>query len=145
MDGNDSDATFRTTNWTQVFRANDDASELDALLGRYWSPIYAYLRRKGHDSQNAADLTQEFLTDVVLKRNIIGRASPTRGRFRSYLLTALRNYTIDAHRRSETLRKFIPTDPEALAAVEPAAKESPAGRAFNEPESGMVHRAPVIE
>jgi hypothetical protein len=60
--------------------------------------VYSFIRRQGYAGHDASDLTQEFLTHVVLGRDLIGRADPTRGRFRSFLKHALRNFLIDQHR-----------------------------------------------
>lgn len=87
-----------TTDWTQVRSAGISADALEGLLQRYWSPVYAFLRRSGRTCEEAADLTQGFIADVVLKRHLFQRADPEKGRFRTYLLTALRNYLIDDHR-----------------------------------------------
>jgi DNA-directed RNA polymerase specialized sigma24 family protein len=91
-------ATFQSTIWSLVLGANADRSHLEQLLRSYWSPVYAFIRRQGYAGHDASDLTQEFLTQVVLGRNLIGRADPARGRFRSFLKQALRNFLIDQHR-----------------------------------------------
>ena len=59
-------ARFAATSWSNVIAAQQQGSpEAEAALERlcrtYWYPLYAYLRRKGHDSHRAQDLTQEFL------------------------------------------------------------------------------------
>ncbi len=91
-------AFFSTTCWTLVRGAGVDHSELEKLLRAYWSPIYAFIRRKGYTEHDAADLTQEFMQSVVLGRDLVAKADPSRGRFRSYLKQALRNFLIDRHR-----------------------------------------------
>ena len=90
---------FQTTSWTLIVRARASRADLQELLSVYWSPVYAYLRRRGHDPHDAADLTQGFLSEVVLDRGFVERADPARGRFRSFLLSALRKFVIDEHRR----------------------------------------------
>jgi RNA polymerase sigma-70 factor (ECF subfamily) len=126
---------FQTTSWTLVVQARSSREDLERLLGLYWSPVYAYLRRRGQRPQDAADLSQGFLIDVVLKRDLIGQADPERGRFRSFLLAALKNYVIDEHRREagrdgERPTAFVPEDPAALEAAEPSEADDPT-RAFD--------------
>jgi RNA polymerase sigma-70 factor (ECF subfamily) len=78
--------------------AKPAAAALERLARRYWPPIYAYVRRTGRDVHEAADVTQGFLCDVVLSRRLVASADPARGRFRSLLLGALRNYLAAQHR-----------------------------------------------
>jgi len=122
---------FRTTSWTLVLRARVSCEDLEELLRRYWSPVYAFLRRSGWKQHEAEDLTQAFLADVVLKRDLIGRADPQRGRFRSFLLTALRRFAIDTRRRGSAgtdgrRTTFLPDDPDELRAAEPCESQDPA-------------------
>jgi RNA polymerase sigma-70 factor (ECF subfamily) len=126
---------FQTTSWTLIVQAQSSAQDLERLLAAYWSPVYAYLRRQGQSPEDAADLTQGFLGDIVLKRDLIGQADPDRGRFRSYLLAALKNFVIDEHRRQSGRGdsrpiSFVPDDPDALEAAEPSETDDP-GRAFD--------------
>jgi RNA polymerase sigma-70 factor (ECF subfamily) len=135
LDPNDTAGRFQTTSWTLIARATSNREDLECLLSGYWSPVYAYLRRQGHDPHDAADLTQGFLADVVLKRELISRARPARGRFRSFLLAALKNFVIDQHRHEagrdgSRSRVFVPDDPVAWDAAEPSEADDPA-RAFD--------------
>ena len=98
MDPANTAASFQSTIWSLVLGAQGDRSHLEQLLRSYWSPVYAFIRRQGYAGHDASDLTQEFLTQVVLGRNLIVRADPTRGRFRALLKHALRNFLIDQHR-----------------------------------------------
>lgn len=87
---------FATTQWSVVLRAahsdNSEArSALELLCRRYWFPLYAYTRRRVPQIHEAQDLTQEFFLRV-LSKNVLAAASPERGRFRSYLLTSLKNF-----------------------------------------------------
>src|SRR5689334_16552781 len=84
---------FRTTHWSVVLAAggtgSPDASEaLERLWRTYWYPLYAYVRRQGHSSEDAQDLTQAFF-ERFLERKSLGQARRERGRFRSFLLTSL--------------------------------------------------------
>jgi RNA polymerase sigma-70 factor (ECF subfamily) len=113
-----------------VVRARSSPEELARLLAVYWSPVYAFLRRRGHGPHEASDLTQGFLADVVLERDLICRADPERGRFRSFLLAALKNFVIDEHRRKAGRDggrpiAFVPDDPAVLEAAEPSEADDP--------------------
>lgn len=95
---------FATTQWSVVVRAGarDDAQSraaLAELCRRYWYPLYAYVRRRTPDSHAAQDLTQDFFARL-LEQNLPATAAPERGKFRAYLLTALRNFLANAHERS---------------------------------------------
>src|ERR1051325_5480584 len=91
-------ASFPTTHWSIVLSAGDgvvpaNSQALEELCRTYWSPLYAYLRRQGHSPHDAQDLTQGFLARVIAREDI-GNVGPEKGRFRTFLLTALRNFTI---------------------------------------------------
>jgi RNA polymerase sigma-70 factor (ECF subfamily) len=64
---------------------------LEQLCCHYWQPLYAYVRRVGHSPEDAQDLTQEFFARL-LERNVVAKADPERGRFRSFLLASLKNF-----------------------------------------------------
>lgn len=121
-------ARFATTNWSMIVSARGDRAGLEALLRRYWSPVYAYLRRHGHGSADAADLTQGFLSEVLVGRNLAERADPSRGRFRAYMLQALSNFVVDQQRRGTTARpgaSLLPANRAVLAAAEPRPADEP--------------------
>ena len=85
---------FQTTIWSEVVRAGDSrdlrASEaLERLCSNYWYPIYAYIRRRGHDAHEAQDLTQGFFSSL-LARNYLRTADSSKGKFRSFLITAVK-------------------------------------------------------
>ena len=103
---------FQTTHWSEIFGAKttDDIRRntiIDTLLRRYWKPVYCYIRRKGYNNEQAKDLTQGFFHDIVINSNLIRQADQTKGRFRTFLLTALDHYLIDEHRR-EKAKKYAP-------------------------------------
>ena len=102
------DIHFLTTHWSRVLtagRATDpgQADALEELCRAYWPPLYGFLRRGGHSPEQAADLTQGFFLQL-LERDMLGQADPSRGRFRSYLLTSLQRFVADT-RRVETAAK----------------------------------------
>ena len=94
------DGLFATTHWSVVLAAGQVESPqaqaaLETLCCNYWYPLYAYVRRKGYSPEDAQDLTQEFFARF-LARNDMAKASPAKGRFRSYLLGALNHFLSDA-------------------------------------------------
>ena len=100
---------FLTTHWSLIghIQSEDDKDGIliGLLLDRYWKPIYCYLRHKGYDNEEAKDLTQGFLHEVVLNRNLIQRADPSKGRFRTFLLHALDQYLLNEKRRQNTQKR----------------------------------------
>jgi RNA polymerase sigma-70 factor (ECF subfamily) len=87
---------FRTTHWSLVIDARergDKSAEaaLAELCQRYWYPLYAYVRRRVGNVAEAQDLTQEFFARL-LEKNVLASASQERGRFRSFLLAAMKNF-----------------------------------------------------
>lgn len=102
---------FQTTCWTQVLGAahglsgNVDARQsLETLCQRYWYPLYAFLRREGYDANTAEDHVQGFFADL-LNRKSLQAADPERGRFRSFLLTACRNFVSNQERRQRAEKR----------------------------------------
>jgi len=89
-------AIFATTHWSVIFTAghSDTTRARDALARlcqTYWYPLYAYVRRRGHSPHDAQDLTQEFFARL-LERRSFATADPERGRFRSFILTAMNHF-----------------------------------------------------
>jgi len=92
----ESGAAFRTTLWTEVILAGghnspESAAALESLCRAYWYPIYAFVRRQGHDAYEAQDLTQAFFMDLLRKR-FLNEVNRDKGKFRSYLLAHLKNF-----------------------------------------------------
>lgn len=102
---NRSDA-FVTTRWTRVVAARGDSPEaqqaLSNLCAAYYAPVVAFLRREGRADDAARELAHEFFAQV-LERSAFGSATPERGRFRSYLLGALKHFL--ANRRAHEQRE----------------------------------------
>jgi len=90
---------FATTHWTVVLAAGrrhtaqSDAA-LEQLCRTYWFPLYAYVRRKGLPKADAEDLVQAFFARFLAK-NYLGELKEERGRFRAFLLAALKNFLIN--------------------------------------------------
>jgi len=119
---------FPTTSWMLIDRITRHEADYQVLIGLllqcYWKPVYYYLRRRGRSNEEAQDLTQGFLCEVVLNHHLVERADPAKGRFRSFLLHALNQYLIN-EKAKQSARMRIPrsrlvrleaVDPNALPA-----------------------------
>jgi RNA polymerase sigma factor (sigma-70 family) len=100
---------FATTQWSLVVAAADAASPdaeraLADLCRQYWQPIYSYVRRRGADRERARDLTQGFFS-TLLEKGYVKQADRERGRFRTFLLTALTHYLANEWDRSQALKR----------------------------------------
>jgi RNA polymerase sigma-70 factor (ECF subfamily) len=87
---------FATTHWTVVMAAGRShttgaRAALDELCQRYWYPLYAYVRRRGSNPEDAEDLTQEFFR-TLLEKEYLKAADREKGRFRTFLLVALQRF-----------------------------------------------------
>lgn len=87
---------FATTRWSVVLAAAHGDSTaahqaLAHLCRTYWYPLYAYARRRGHSPHDSQDLTQEFFARL-LEGNWLAQADRERGRFRSFLLSAMKHF-----------------------------------------------------
>lgn len=82
----------------------DSDSALAELCQKYWFPLYAYVRRRVHDANEAQDLTQEFFARL-LEKEILAEANPERGRFRSFLLTAMQNFLKNEWRKAQATKR----------------------------------------
>ena len=129
------------TDWSMIRNAAhgepEEAADAWEKIGRrYWPAIYAYIRSSGKGVEESADLTQGFICDVLIGRELVHVADPKRGRFRSLLLKALKNYIIEQHRRSTTRRRspegssVIDLDPQLLADI-PVSNEGQPDAAFD--------------
>ena len=106
---------FKTTQWAEleVFRGDDETRKamiVENLLSRYWKPVYCYLHRKGYDNESAKDLTQGFFQEIVIEKGMLAKAEKARGKFRTFLLTALDHYTANVWHK-ETAKKRRPSRP----------------------------------
>ena len=94
--------TFCTTRWTDVCNARGDTPEARAALGElctiYYEPIHAYISHTARDLGDCRDLTQEFFARL-LAGSLIEGARPERGRFRAYLLGAVKHFLADMRDR----------------------------------------------
>jgi RNA polymerase sigma factor (sigma-70 family) len=125
-------ATFVTTHWSLVLTAgrSDTTRSRDALARlcqTYWHPLYAYVRRLGNPPHDAQDLTQEFFARLLAK-NVLAGADESRGRFRSFLLAALKHFLANEWDKAHAQKRGggqipIPID---LAAAETSCGFEPA-------------------
>lgn len=112
-----SGSRFPETSWGLVLAVRDSAQArraFDVLCGRYWMPVYASLRRQGFAPPDAEDLTQGFFLHLI-ERDTVTRADPERGRFRSFLLGALRWFLANQGERERARKrggecKFVSID-----------------------------------
>ena len=112
---------FKTTRWSLIVAAGGDDQAAHAALAElceaYWRPIYAFIRRRGHAPDDAADLTQAFFLQL-LEHRVFERADQSRGRFRAYLLTSAHNFLVSAHHRDRALRRGANARHESIEAIE---------------------------
>ena len=141
-------ALFASTHWSVVVEAGDARSQvagqaLADLCRSYWPPVYTFVRRRGHPAADAQDLTQAFFA-FVLEKRVYARADPNRGRFRTFLLAALKHFLADAHAQTQALKRgggdeFLPLSEELLATESAAfiAPESSCGTPAPGGEDGL--------
>lgn len=123
---------FRTTHWSVVLAAGnggavDSTGAFEALCRTYWYPLYAFVRRSGYAPHDAQDLTQGFFEHLV-STHALGHASPERGRFRTFLLAALKNFLANEWDHGRRLKRgggreilsWDSLNPEERYALEPA-------------------------
>src|SRR6185369_4314445 len=128
---------FTATHWSQVLQAARDqspqaATALDKLCRTYWFPLYAFVRRQGYGVADAQDLTQEFFARF-LKKNFLANVDRDKGKFRSFLLAAMKHFLANEWDRLKAEKRggrqqFISIDgqeTEQRYQLEPASDENP--------------------
>ncbi|MHB1037845.1 MAG: RNA polymerase sigma factor [Pirellulales bacterium] len=100
---------FPATQWTVILAAGgrpspESAAALERLCSSYWYPLYAYVRRRGHSPPDSQDLTQEFFARL-LEHNWIAHADRHKGRFRSFLLMAMKRFLAKEWDKVKTLKR----------------------------------------
>ena len=130
---------FATTSWTLVLRATrDDEGEtaarlaLEQLCRAYWYPLFVFVRCRGYAEDEAEDLTQAFFAQIIERRGL-ATADPERGRFRSYILGAMKHFLANEWHRLKTKKRgggieFVGLDalaPETLHGLEPSHAPDP--------------------
>ena len=110
---------FVTTRWTRVIEARGDSTEARAALAdlcaAYYAPVAAFIRRNASDEESARDLTQEFFARLLAGRGV-GGADPQRGRFRSFLLGAVKHFMADMRDHDRRLKRGAGRPVESLDA-----------------------------
>ena len=96
------DRNFPATEWTRLLDPSQKEAILAELCTKYWKPLYSYLRASGFGNDKAKDLVQGFLAEKVIDQELIRQADKTRGKLRTFLLTAIRNYAINLKRSEKT-------------------------------------------
>jgi RNA polymerase sigma-70 factor (ECF subfamily) len=130
-------ARFPTTRWSRVLAAAgrsepDAGAALAELCAAYWYPVYALIRRSGHDPDAAADLAQDYFTHL-LEKGTLAAADPSKGRFRAFLRTDCTFFLADARDRAARLKRgggvtpisIDARDAEGRYLVEPADELTP--------------------
>jgi RNA polymerase sigma-70 factor (ECF subfamily) len=102
-------SAFLTTHWSVVQSAASNDPDcamraLEYLCGRYWYPIYAFVRRRGSDAHEAEDLTQAFFTHLLEKESL-KQVDRQKGKFRTFLLTSLTNFLANEWDKKQTLKR----------------------------------------
>lgn len=133
---------FPHTRWSLVHAASgepsaESAEALETLCSAYWYPLYAYVRRSGYSPHDAQDLAQAFFCQM-LEKGWLGMADQDRGRLRTFLIVALRNFMAKEWRRHSAQRRggartHVPVDTnfaESRYAADPAAS-LPAERIYD--------------
>ena len=93
------------TRWSLVVAAAAEAEpSLEALCRQYWHPVYAVARRAGHDVETAKDLAQGFFAKL-LEKGWLEAADQEKGRFRTFLITALKRYMVNEWHREHTVKR----------------------------------------
>ncbi len=146
--------SFPTTQWSLVLQAGttNEAqahAALESLCRCYWYPLYAFARRQGRNHHEAEDATQQFLAQL-LAADALQRAHPERGRFRTFLLSGLRNHLTSEWRRASAAKrgagpgpqKNPPFDGSEISTPEPADPNLTPEQAFDRSwAQSMIDRA----
>jgi RNA polymerase sigma factor (sigma-70 family) len=108
------DALFLTTHWSVVLSAREKDSPqstaaLETLCRSYWYPLYAFVRRQGHNPHDAQDLTQGFFARL-LEKEYLKAAAEQRGKFRTFLLVAFKRFLANEWDRQHAQKRggFVP-------------------------------------
>jgi RNA polymerase sigma factor (sigma-70 family) len=127
---------WATTSWTKVFAARGTPSvesrlALEALCRAYWYPLYAFVRRQGHDPEDAQDLTQAYFAEL-LEKGYLGQFDPSLGRFRVFLMTSMKHFLSKEREKARAVKRggravviSLDADVEGRLGLEPADRLTP--------------------
>jgi len=110
---------FPETEWTLMLDIPQREAILGELYEKYWRPLYFFLRGKGFNNEQAKDLVQGFFSDKVLGQEFLQKADRTKGRFRNFLLIAVRNYAINLKQKLKTQIEAAKDPLESIRPLEP--------------------------
>ena len=127
---------FATTRWTMVLQAGSEGPQRDAAMEQfcqaYWYPVYAFIRRRGNEPEDARDLTQSFFAKLISREWLEG-IEKRDTRFSTWLITLLKTHLIKEHSRDTALKRggshtTLPLDlaeAEEWFGAEPVTEETP--------------------
>lgn len=100
---------FASTHWSVVLAAGHSSAPgareaLEKLCGSYWFPLYAFIRRQGHNPHDAEDATQEFFVWLIEHKQLCV-ADAERGKFRSFLLAMLKHFLSDERKKARAQKR----------------------------------------
>ncbi len=134
---------FESTQWSLVRAAGlnsaASAEALEQLCRAYWPPIFAHLRMKGHNAHEAEDLAQEFFARL-LKGNSFAALTPEKGRFRTFLLAAVKHFLINEWKRETAQKRGGGVTMVDLDGLEPSVREACEPRSNEDPEAAFDRR-----
>lgn len=115
---------FETTHWSLIFQARGPAPSgamraLNALARQYWRPLHDYVRRRGYSPQDAEDLTQGFFARFI-EKDYLANVSGDKGRFRAFLLAAIKHYLADEYDRGNAQKRGGGQQAVTVAAIDNA-------------------------
>ncbi|HOW66695.1 MAG TPA: sigma-70 family RNA polymerase sigma factor [Candidatus Paceibacterota bacterium] len=127
---------FATTHWNVVLAVGHTAdvqasAALEKLCRTYWYPLYAFVRRQGHSPHDTEDLLQGFFARF-LEKHYLGDVNPAKGRFRSFLLAAMKHYLANEWDKAKAVKRGGRID---FLSLEGEAAES---RYYEEPVSELT-------
>ena len=130
-------AAFATTHWSVVLAAGQEdtplsAAALEQLCRTYWYPLYAFVRRQGHSAPDSEDLLLGFFARF-LEKHYLDSVDQAKGRFRSFMLAALKHYLANEWDKAHAVRRggrveFLSLESEAAESrywEEPASELTP--------------------
>src|SRR5207247_6632565 len=113
--------------WTRVLDARGDSPEAKAALSElcaaYYAPVFAFVRANAPDEDSARDLTQEFFTRLLARQGL-DTVDPQRGRFRSFLLGAVKHFLAEARRHDNRSKRGGGQPLESIEALGPGTDTS---------------------